>query len=397
MRILLSCLQSDTRYALPAYQYWETYFRGGIAEGGHECDAVPGVDWAEGLTYEHAPAEASAWRARTWERTVEWVKAQPANGRPDIFLSYLYTWMVDEQAIREIRRLGVPCVNYFCDNVRAFTRPPKEYRAFDLNWVPELAATRFYERNGFPFIHAAMPTWIPAEQRTCDHPEEYGVTFIGSRDPLREVLFADAIRRGAPVELRGAGWPAGGKAPEPYPDPLGMRKGPMAKLVNQLEDLAEFGPLGYARKVAERMRRPIGDSLLAANVRQRPDPAQYVALTQRSQVVLGVNRYPSYRFPFDRPDTYSRGRDIEAPMMGACYLTEWTGELETMYELGKEVETYRDAGEMVQKIRMLQADPVLRRTMRCAAQRRALTEHSVPRTLERIAERLGIGLPHRAI
>lgn len=390
MRILLSCLQSTRQYRLPAYQYWETYFRGGIAEGGHECETVPGVDWAEGLTYEHAPSEAAAWRARTWQRTVDSIAALDPAARPNVFLSYLYPWMVDEGAIREIRGLGVPCVNYFCDNVRAFTSAPSEYRPFDLHWVPELAATRLYHRAGYPFIHAAMPTWVPPRQRTWAHPERYGVTFIGSRDALREALFADAIGLGAPIELRGNGWPAGGKPPEPFPDPLGMRTGLLATIQNQWRDLREYGPVGYSRKISGRFRRPVDDALLAANVRPKPDAEQYVELTQQSMIVLGVNRYPSYRFPFDRPDTYSRGRDIEAPMMGACYLTEWTGELETMYEVGTEIETFRDAQEMVEKIRMLQAKPELRREMRRTAQRRALTEHSIPRTIERIAERLGI-------
>ena len=390
MRILLSCLQSTRQYRLPAYQYWETYFRGGIAEGGHQCETVPGVDWAEGLMYEHAPSEAAAWRGRTWQRTVDSIAALEPAARPDVFLSYLYPWMVDEGAIREIRRLGVPCVNYFCDNVRAFTSAPPEYQPFDLHWVPELAATRLYQRAGYPFIHAAMPTWVSPAQRTWDHPERYGVTFIGSRDPLREVLLADAIRLGAPIELRGTGWPAGGKPPEPFPDAIGMRTGALATLRNQWNDLRRYGPIGYGRKIAGRFRRPVDDALLAPNVRAKPDAQEYVELTQQSILVLGVNRYPSYRFPFERPDTYSRGRDIEAPMMGACYLTEWTGELETMYDVGKEIATFRDAPEMVEKIRMLQSNPGLRREMRRTAQRRALTEHSIPRTLERIAERLGI-------
>ena len=33
-------------------------------------------------------------------------------------------------------------------------------------------------------------------------------------------------------------------------------------------------------------------------------------------------------------------------MLGACYLTEWTAGLEHMYELGKEIETYRTPEEL---------------------------------------------------
>jgi spore maturation protein CgeB len=101
-----------------------------------------------------------------------------------------------------------------------------------------------------------------------------------------------------------------------------------------------------------------------------------------------VNRYPSLRFPPDRPDTYSRLRDIEAPMAGACYLTEWTEGLDRLYDLGTEIDTYRDAAELVAKVASLSADPARRCRLRAAAQRRALSDHSISRTLARIAERL---------
>ena len=78
-------------------------------------------------------------------------------------------------------------------------------------------------------------------------------------------------------------------------------------------------------------------------------------------------------------------------MLGACYLTEWTAGLEYLFELGEEVETYLGPSEMVEKINDLKANAALRREMRTKAQRRALAEHSVPRSMKRILEKLGIG------
>ena len=43
-------------------------------------------------------------------------------------------------------------------------------------------------------------------------------------------------------------------------------------------------------------------------------------------------------------------RDIEAPMLSACYLTQWTEGLEDLYELGEEIETYNSVEEMANKI-----------------------------------------------
>jgi spore maturation protein CgeB len=107
-------------------------------------------------------------------------------------------------------------------------------------------------------------------------------------------------------------------------------------------------------------------------------------------VTIGVNRVPSANRSLHRPLVYSRLRDIEAPMLGACHLTEWTEGLEHMYELGKEIETYRTAEELTSKLGELCLDPVRRRAMRERAQRRALSDLSVARSIARIGAHFGI-------
>ena len=77
-------------------------------------------------------------------------------------------------------------------------------------------------------------------------------------------------------------------------------------------------------------------------------------------------------------------------MMGACYLTEWTAGIETLYEPGYEIETYRSAAELTAKLNELARDHSRRGAMRERAQRRALSEHSVTRSIGRIAAHFGL-------
>ena len=107
-------------------------------------------------------------------------------------------------------------------------------------------------------------------------------------------------------------------------------------------------------------------------------------------MTLGVSRVPTLRASNRRPLKYSRLRDIEAPMLGACYLTEYTDGVAELYELGSEIETYRDAEELTIKLKELQDNPQRRMSMRQGAQRRALLEHSIARSLERILDALGV-------
>jgi hypothetical protein len=386
MRILLSFLQALRRHPIPACGFWAPYMRAGLAEAGHETAEIPEVDWAEGLACEEGSEALARWKKETWSRAVDWFAAERRTGRPvDVALFYLFPCQVDAPAVKAIQDLGIPCVNFFCDNVREYTAAPPEFGCFALNWVPEHRALEYYRKAGLPHVEAPMPAWVPPEARTWDHPENHGVTFIGSRDGQRMALFERVLELGLAMEIRGAAWEPGSvdKRPQTY--------GFLGRVADQFRQVRHSGLLPWTRKILGKARRAVPLERFAAAVRPRPEgEAEYLAVTQQSQVVLGVNRYPSLRFPFDRPDTYSRLRDVEAPMMGACYLTEWAPGLDAMYDLGKEIETYRTAEELVEKARALLADRERRKRLRFAGQRRALADHTIARAVGKCLTALGL-------
>jgi hypothetical protein len=122
MRVLVSCLQAQKKHPLIGYEHWRRYFIEGCREAGLEPVEVPGVDWVEAFTL--SGQELTAWRSRTWETVLTFVRKEHASAGLSFFLSYLYPTHIDEGAIREIRRIGVPCVNFFCDNVRLYRKIP---------------------------------------------------------------------------------------------------------------------------------------------------------------------------------------------------------------------------------------------------------------------------------
>jgi len=143
MRIFLSCQQALRRHVVPAYAFWEYYFKQALIEAGHEIIETPAVDWAEGLTG-LSQAERTHWLDVTWTRTLDFLRVEHARRRVDLFLSYLFPNQVEPGGLVAIKNLGIPCVNFFCDNVREFTRVPDNYRSFDLHWVPEAEARVLY-------------------------------------------------------------------------------------------------------------------------------------------------------------------------------------------------------------------------------------------------------------
>jgi len=360
-------------------------FRAAFAEAGHACLEAPGCDWAEGLAPQ-PPEMLAAWREATWQRAVEWIRREHAQRPVDLFLSYLYPGQVQAGGLAELRSLGIPCVNYFCDNVRLFRRVPADYRGFDLNWVPEAAGLELYRLAGLPFLHAPMACWVAPQWRTQPAAETLPPTFVGTRDEQRERLFARAYELGLEMDLRGMGW-AGEAAPWTSPPP-----GRGFKLVaNQWEFASQKGVSALARKLARRLFPPEPIACDFASRTKAPCLGdEYWRVLRECRVCVGVNRYPSPRRPLDRPDCYSRLRDLEAPMAGAAYLTEFAPGLDELYEIGREIEVYRDAGELTDKVASLERDEPRRRLLRAKGQRRALGEHGIAQTISRIARQLGI-------
>lgn len=385
MRIFLCCQQFMRQHPVPAYKFWETYFKRGIEEAGHEWVEAEEVDWAEGLIYNEG-TDLKAWRDRTWNRTISILKKQHSFEPIDIFLSYLFPKQVEPTAVKQIQALGIPCVNFFCDNVREFARVPNEFSCFDLHWVPEFKAIEMYRKAELNYVHAPMPLWIPPNHRVSEHPENYRISFIGSRDVQRETLFAQVLALGIPLEIRGAGWSSGNLG---VSRTIAHHKKFWQTIANQWNDISKSGIKAWIRKILSKFQTRIPDSTFAGYIMNKPNDSEYVEITQQSKITLGVNRYPSFRYPLNKPDTYSRLRDLEAPMLGACYLTEWTEGLDQLYEVGEEIETYRTAEETVEKIQELMADCEKRKKLRRQGQKRALADHTVAKSLARISDAVG--------
>jgi Glycosyl transferases group 1 len=383
VRILLSFLQdfNDRPYAIPAYRFWTHYIKNGIEEAGMEWLEIPGLDWAAGLVpYEQEPA-LKVWKADTWEKTVDYVREN--RNRFDVFLCYLYPKQIDVSAIKEIRKMGVPVVNFYCDHIREFFSPPDVLRVFDLMWVPEFEALPMYRSAKVGHIHLPMPVWVAPEYRIQAASENSSVSFIGSKDGLRATLLAGAIDGGLPLEIRGSGWGIQDSQP-PGVGATGFGQ----KIMNQLELIRQSGfrkMIVYNLKKLERSAEP---AIPPQHILDKPSVEDYIRITRESKVTLGINRVPTYKRLDRNPLVYSRLRDLEAPMLGACYLTEHTDGLAGLYAIGEEIETYRNADELIRKCRELMNSDTKRKMLRLASQKRALAEHTIPMSLTKLKLRL---------
>lgn len=379
INIYLSCLQSLHEYNIPSFSFWEVYFKKGIEEGGYTWCETPQVDWAKGLTLSRKD-EIERWKVETWELVISDIKSKLTKSKIDIFLCYLYPQQIDDSSIKTIQNLGIPCVNFFCDNIRDFTRVPNEFKIFDLIWVPELSAIPMYKKEHIKCIHLPMPMWINKKSIYFKQEESESIIFIGSKCILRANLLYDAINLGLDMVIRGEGWEITSSTLSNKQPSRSFYK----QVKNQFETLSKGGIAALYQKIHRRLYPPFDPPLefFKKFVRPKPNFEDYNKLTRNSKICIGINRVDTLRNPLKKPLAYSRLRDIEAPMLGACYLTEWTEDIEAFYEIGKEIETYKSADELVQKVNWLSNDVQKRNSIRTFGQKRALNNHCVKKSIE---------------
>lgn len=382
MKIFLSFLQSEKTYPIPAYSFWRHYLKNGIEEAGYQWAECPGCDWALGLVPQPEVAFLE-WRRDIWEKTVSWLKKHPA----DLFLSYLYPKQVDETAVRQIQSMGIPCVNFFCDNVRQFKSIPREYKVFDLNWVPEYKAGKLYENVRYPYLHLPMPMWVEPRYRVFKPETNDQITFIGSKDIQRKLLFENLLNHDSSINLAiyGSGWIAKDSVGDKTMAPdYTLDK----KIRFNLSFIESQGFSAFLRKLKYRNTDLNESSILSSKTHRSLSFEEYNRLTAQSMITLGVNRFSSFRYPVSKPGSYSRLRDIEAPMLGACYLTEYTDGIEELFDIENEIMIYRNEDELSEKVAQLIIDFNTRKKLKINGQRRALTTNSITSSLNKIVQKV---------
>ncbi len=291
MKIFLSFLQSKQKYAVPAYAHWAFYIKNGIEEAGYQWTECPDADWAFWLVPQ-SKDDFLKWKQDIWSKTVNWLKKNP----PDLFLSYLYPEQIDETAIKEIQKSGIPCVNFYCDHIRDFKTIPSQFEVFDLNWVPEYKAVKMYKKCGYPYISLPMPMWIEPQYRVLKGEKNAQVTFIGSMDIQRMLLFEEVVEQAPdlPLAIYGHGW----SDPETTLHPIATDYTLGKKIIFNLNSIKQLGITPYLRKVKHRNINAVLSNILISKLHEPPTFEQYNALIAESMITLGINRYlPSFRSP----------------------------------------------------------------------------------------------------
>lgn len=362
LRIVYAAGSSPDAPGLPASRIWRRNLLGTLLEMGAEVHVVDADLDPLFVAAEDEDSLRILRPALTGALRRTYADARK-NGAVDVVFTYFYRGFVDVEALDEMRRDGAATINFSCNNIHQFHLVRDIAPHFTMCMIPEPEAMERFRAAGAHPLHLPMAA-NPAVYKPYPVVPQFDATFVGQQYADRSAHVLHLLRNGIDVRVWGNGWAPSG----------GWRR------VRRLAALALDG-VGLRRGSAD-------DALLRRASRPPLADDQMVRMFSRSRISLGFGVVGDTHLGV--PQYQVRLRDFEAPMSGALYLAQHLNELADYYELGREIETFRDDAELLEKVRHYLRHPDEAQAMRIAGRKRALRDHTWRARFESLFRELGL-------
>lgn len=262
-------------------------------------------------------------RTHNTQRLWELISERAAGGwKPDLVLTQTWGCLVKPEVFSRIRNIfGSMVVNVAMDDRHQYwgRKVHGEWDGtypliphIDLTLTAAPEAVDWYRKEGGAALFFPEASDPGIFHPMPELPKIHDVSFVGSRYGIREKVVTALRNAGIQVTAYGSGWDNGRIANEDVP-----------------------------------------------------------RLFAQSRIVLGVSAIGHC------PDFVGlKLRDFDAPMSGSCYLTQHNGDLNGLYDVGREIITYRSIEQCVMQAKRLLANDEEREAIATAGHRRVLTEHT---------------------
>lgn len=256
------------------------------------------------------------------------------NGPVHVVIGQMWGFTMDNTILNKIRELGIPVVNIAMDDRHAF-----KGRKVDGKWTGtygligaiDLACTTAKECCEWYLLEGCPAIYLPPASdpdlyKPLSVPKEYDVCFVGANYGIRSKIIKAISKKGIRVICYGKGWPNGRI---------------------DIKDLPE--------------------------------------LFAKSRIVLGVGTIGHCT------DFYAlKMRDFDGPMSGSLYITHDNPDLYELYDVGKEIITYRNPQECAKKVRYYIDHPNEAEAIARAGRARAEKEHTWEKRFEKLLKTIGL-------
>ena len=244
--------------------------------------------------------------------------------------------------------------NWFCDDHWRF-------EDFTSRWAPRFSFVSTTAASALPkyaaigYDNVVKTQWAAADSLYRPHgrPTKYDVTFVGQVYGDRPSIIRNLRKAGLDVRTWGTGWDVR----------LWHRAAGRLPVVRRL------GGAGWREQVA---------------ARTRADQDQMLAIFEQSKV--NIDLYASSH----GAEPQIKGRTFEVPACGGFLLDGKAAEIEEYFELGKELVTYDDVDDLIEKTRYYLEHDSERVAIQAAGTARVHAEHTYRHRFEDIFKAIGL-------
>jgi len=314
------------------------------------------------------------------------------NGRLDLIFCYVYDDFLLPRSAAALAALGIPMVNFNVDMVNQWYRQIRTSRYFTLVLCAQRMNMDNLARHGARVLYfpmAARPPQSLAGSEAASQPAA-PVTFVGTPMPYRSRVLRQLHDAGVPLAVYGKYWREHRQAePERHSEKtcsdLWHYGWPRLRAEGPRGLLRSLGQRFTPRQAAPEQSDTLPEGLLHGFV---PESAMG-ALFAHSRINLGFTRMIG-----DDPQrpgvNQVKLRDFEVPMAGGFYLVEEAPDYAQLFTPGVEVETWRNPGELLDKIRYYLAHEEARVAIATAGRQRARRDHAWQQRFAMLFEQLGL-------
>ena len=297
----------------------------------------------------------------------------------DYFFSYFYDACILPETIDLIKAKGIKTINWFCNGSYQLNLVSEISPHYDYCLVPEQFRVEDYRAigaNPIYFQEAANPNIYKPYSLNY----EFDVSFVGQNYGNRSEYIRYLVDSGVDVRVWGTGW-------RPEVHDLNALKTSWMKFLSRIK----YGySLPKAIERAANLLASKGDYSLPKEICGNPlSDQKLIKMYSRSKINLGFSVVGNTH-KTDNPIRQVRLRDFEIPMCGGFYLMEYLPEIETFYEIGKEIVCFSTKEELVEKVQYYLKHPDEREKIRWAGYARAQRDHSWQKRFADLFIKLGL-------
>jgi spore maturation protein CgeB len=338
-------------------------------------------------------------RAKTTQLILDEVQDARRRGPVHLFLSYFYNSHFDPAGFDELRQMGIPSINFYCNSIYQFENVAAIAASADFSWHPERDARARYLAAGATPVRVQMGAdpkkYYPAYQVG----RESKVCFVGQRYSDRDRWLATLVKADVPIAIYGQGWRTDYES-QPHRrnevSYLGRKQlvpGTVSSYMHVMSEIARSAGIvgGLCRSAAlfrHRLETRKFRHLLSAHARGRAGDLS--ATFANYEVCLNLSNVWVDGRAGSQLLSHVRLRDFEGPMCRACYLTGSSDEIAEFYKIGIEIETYGSEGELVDKARFYLTHPSASERLREAGWQRAIRDHTWKQRFKKLFREIGL-------